>query len=96
MKKTLACLTFATLGVAFAAPASALPVSGAPAVDRGVETVQFFENADRAGRRGLQTMRRNSDLREPASTGTTKHPNRPAIQDIYGQNSGGERARNRR
>lgn len=98
MKKTLACLAFAALGAAFAAPASALPVSGPAAIDRGtaLESVQFFENADRAGRRGLQTMRRNSDLREPASTGTTKHPNRPAAQDIYGQSSGGERARNRR
>ncbi len=93
--KTLAPLCLAALGAALiAGPALALPVAK-PATDTGVRTVQFFEEMDRAGRRGLRTMRRNSDMREPATTGTTRHPNRPAIQDLYGQNSGGERARYR-
>ncbi|KAA2237023.1 hypothetical protein [Salinarimonas soli] len=98
MKTTFASLSLAALGCAFlAAPASALPVTSAPSVGTGVHNVQFFENLERAGQRGLKTMQRNSDRREPASTGTTVHPNRPAVQDIYSnQVSGGDRARNRR
>jgi len=97
MKTKIASLSFAALGCAFlAAPASALPVSSAPSVGASVQNVQFFENLERAGERGLKTLHRNSDRREPASTGTTKHPNRPAVQDIYGgEVSGGDRARRR-
>jgi hypothetical protein len=98
MKTKIATLGLAALGCAMlAAPASALPVASALSVGTGVENVQFFENLERAGERGLKTMQRNSDRREPASTGTTRHPNRPAGQDIYsGDVPGGERARNRR
>jgi len=98
MKTMIASLGLAALGCAFlVAPASAIPVAPAPSVDAGVQNVQTFQNLERSGQRGLKTMQRNSDRREPASTGTTRHPNRPAGQDIYGGDvPGGERARNRR
>jgi hypothetical protein len=98
MKMTLASLAAAGLGAALlATPAAALPVPAAPAVDTNVQQVQFFENLERAGERGLKAMARNSDQRRPSGLGTTRHPNRPDSQDIYaGEVSGGERARNRR
>ncbi len=94
----IASLTLAALGVAMlAAPASARPVAAVPSIDTGVHTVQNWAyDLQRAGDRGLKTLNRNADRREPASTGTTRHPNRPAAQDIYGTEvSGGDRMRRR-
>lgn len=98
MKMTLASLAAAGFGAALlATPAAALPIPAAPTVDNGVQQVQFFENLERAGDRGLRAMARNSEQRRPSGLGTTRHPNRPDVQDIYaGEVAGGERARRRR
>jgi hypothetical protein len=98
MKITLASLVAAGFGAALiATPAAALPVPAAPAVDAGVQQVQFFQNLERAGDRGLKALARNGDQRRPSGLGTTRHPNRPDVQDVYGNEvAGGPRARNRR
>lgn len=90
---SLAATALVAGGIAFSTAASALPVGAAPIDDRPglVEQAGWAKSFDRAGRRVLVKAKRNAPKEDVASTGTVKHPNRPASQAGWGDVPGGPR-----